>query len=325
MPITNSTQHSSIYGWNGSSWERVEVNSGNQLEVEVKNTAPISVTTDISGQYVNVANNTDPATSTKQDAGNTLLTDIKTNTTQEAGAFSYSKALPVVLTTYEGGASLNAVGSQSGNVKVYIDDANPDFVVNSGMATGAKQDAQTALLSSMDGKITACDTNAVVVLSSALPSGAATSALQTSGNASLSSMDGKITACNTDAVIVSSVVQTAAADVNNKGSYGNVANNVTINSGAQSGSADIADMNNVSLVYQDTATSSIDGLDVLVSGDGVNYDTITQLYPTTNTAGTIRYAYYQASLGGLTDIKIENTSSTDNYTNVKCSVWGCPN
>jgi hypothetical protein len=286
MPITNSTQHSSIYGWNGSSWERVEVNSGNQLEVEVKNTAPISVTTDISGQYVNVANNTDPATSTKQDAGNTLLTDIKTNTTQEAGAFSYSKALPVVLTTYEGGASLNAVGSQSGNVKVYIDDANPDFVVNSGMATGAKQDAQTALLSSMDGKITAC---------------------------------------NTDAVIVSSVVQTAAADVNNKGSYGNIANNVTINSGAQSGSADIADMNNVSLVYQDTATSSIDGLDVLVSGDGVNYDTITQLYPTTNTAGTIRYAYYQAPLGGLTDIKIENTSSTDNYTNVKCSVWGCPN
>jgi hypothetical protein len=286
MPITNSTQHSSIYGWNGSSWERVEVNSGNQLEVEVKNTAPISVTTDISGQYVNVANNTDPATSTKQDAGNTLLTDIKTNTTQEAGAFSYSKALPVVLTTYEGGASLNAVGSQSGNVKVYIDDANPDFVVNSGMATGAKQDAQTALLSSMDGKITAC---------------------------------------NTDAVIVSSVVQTAAADVNNKGSYGNIANNVTINSGAQSGSADIADMNNVSLVYQDSATSSIDGLDVLVSGDGVNYDTITQLYPTTNTAGTIRYAYYQAPLGGLTDIKIENTSSTDNYTNVKCSVWGCPN
>jgi hypothetical protein len=286
MPITNSTQHSSIYGWNGSSWERVEVNSGNQLEVEVKNTAPISVTTDISGQYVNVANNTDPATSTKQDAGNTLLTDIKTNTTQEAGAFSYSKALPVVLTTYEGGASLNAVGSQSGNVKVYIDDANPDFVVNSGMATGAKQDAQTALLSSMDGKITAC---------------------------------------NTDAVIVSSVVQTAAADVNNKGSYGNVANNVTINSGAQSGAADIADMNNVSLVYQDTATSSIDGLDVLVSGDGVNYDTITQLYPTTNTAGTIRYAYYQAPLGGLTHIKIENTSSTDNYTNVKCSVWGCPN
>jgi hypothetical protein len=286
MPITNSTQHSSIYGWNGSSWERVEVNSGNQLEVEVKNTAPISVTTDISGQYVNVANNTDPATSTKQDAGNTLLTDIKTNTTQEAGAFSYSKALPVVLTTYEGGASLNAVGSQSGNVKVYIDDANPDFVVNSGMATGAKQDAQTALLSSMDGKITAC---------------------------------------NTDAVIISSVVQTAAADVNNKGSYGNIANNVTINSGAQSGSADIADMNNVSLVYQDTATSSIDGLDVLVSGDGVNYDTITQLYPTTNTAGTIRYAYYQAPLGGLTDIKIENTSSTDNYTNVKCSVWGCPN
>ena len=79
------------------------------------------------------------ATATKQDEGNTLLTDIKTNTTQEAGSFSYSKALPVVLTTYEGGASLNVVGSQSGNVKVYIDDANADFVVNSGISTATNQ------------------------------------------------------------------------------------------------------------------------------------------------------------------------------------------
>ena len=42
------------------------------------------------------------------------------------------------------------------------------------------------------------------VLSSALPTGAATAAAQTTGNASLASIDGKITACNTGAVVVSS-------------------------------------------------------------------------------------------------------------------------
>ena len=73
-------------------------------------------------------------------ADDTILNDIKTNTTQEAGAYSFSKALPVLLTTYAGGSSLNVVGSQGQNMKVYIDDANPDFVANSGMATGAKQD-----------------------------------------------------------------------------------------------------------------------------------------------------------------------------------------
>ena len=95
---------------------------------------------------------------------------------------------------------------------------------------------------SIDGKITACNTGAVVVasgtidlgatdnavldsialnttglngcvsgselqcdvVSSALPTGASTSANQTTANASLSSIDGKITACNTGAVVVAS-------------------------------------------------------------------------------------------------------------------------
>mgnify|MGYP003676313577 CR=1 FL=1 len=52
-------------------------------------------------------------------------------------------------------------------------------------------------LSSMDGKMTACNTGAVVVSSSALPSGA-------SSESSLAGMSAKITACNTGAVVVSS-------------------------------------------------------------------------------------------------------------------------
>ena len=70
---------------------------------------------------------------------------------------------------------------------------NVDVVGNTiGLAT-------ETTLSTLDGKVTACDTGAVVISSSALPAGAATSALQSTGNTSLStiagdttSMDGKM-------------------------------------------------------------------------------------------------------------------------------------
>ena len=87
-----------------------------------------------------------------------------------------------------------------------------------GDATAANQVLQLAQetiiagdTTSLDTKITACDTGAVVVSSSALPTGASTSALQTTGNASLAtiagdttSVDSKITFCNTNATVVSS-------------------------------------------------------------------------------------------------------------------------
>jgi hypothetical protein len=376
MPITNSTQHSSIYGWNGSSWERVEVNSGNQLEVEVKNTAPISVTTDISGQYVNVANNTDPATSTKQDSGNTILNDIKTNTTQEAGSFSYSKALPVVLTTYEGGSSLNTVGSQSGNVKVYIDDANPDFVANSGMATGTKQDAQTAHLSTLAGAVSGTEMQVDIVSGSVsvsnLPADPATGTKQDAGNASLTALEGSLyaegdafgvsdvgvlvmgrngtnaakpihitnngdveveiadfvkgqdTSANSFPVVLASdaVVSVVQADVIAQGSENNIENNASIVAGALSSlSADITNMKTANILYEDSATSSFDSIHVEVSGDsGTNYHVVSLLYP--QTSGSIRFAYLTIDVGGLTNLRIRNNSSTDTYTNVNCSVYG---
>jgi hypothetical protein len=52
------------------------------------------------------------------------------------------------------------------------------------------------------------------VSASVLPALAATSTLQTSGNASLTSIDGKITACNTGAVTVSTLPATAATTTN---------------------------------------------------------------------------------------------------------------
>lgn len=61
----------------------------------------------------------------------------------------------------------------------------------------------TAMCTEDAAKFVACNTGAVVVSSSALPSGAATSAAQTTAQTSLTSIDGKITACNTGAVVVS--------------------------------------------------------------------------------------------------------------------------
>ena len=53
-------------------------------------------------------------------------------------------------------------------------------------------------------EIDGSDSLAISAVSLPLPSGASTSANQTTGNASLSSIDGKVTACNTGAVIVAS-------------------------------------------------------------------------------------------------------------------------
>lgn len=383
MPITNSTQNVLMYGFNGTNPDRVEINGSGHLKCNVENSLTIasmpSITTDISGQTVLVGNF--PATQTVD------------------GSVSVS--------------NFPATQPVSGSVSV----SN-----NTDPATGTLQTAGNASLStiagdttSLDGKITACNTGAVVVSSSALPSGASTATLQTAGNASLTSMDGKITACDTGNIAGSisvsnntdpatatlqtagnasaatvagshyieggtigvsdtgvlimgrngtnaakpihitnngdveveiadfvkgqalasasfpvvlasdSVVSTKITEVVNKGSFGNIANNTTLNLGSQTGAADISEMNSVNLVYTDTATSSFDGLAVFVSGDGTNYDILTELYPTNNGAGTLRYANFEGKLGGLTHIKLENTSAADNYTNVKASVFGCPN
>jgi hypothetical protein len=61
-----------------------------------------------------------------------------------------------------------------------------------GDASAANQTTEIAKLTSIDNKITAVNTGAVVVSSSALPSGAATSAKQDTGNTSLGSIDGKL-------------------------------------------------------------------------------------------------------------------------------------
>jgi hypothetical protein len=64
-------------------------------------------------------------------------------------------------------------------------------------ATEAAQTTGNGTLSTINGKITACDTGAVTIAASALPSGAAT-------QTTLAALDAKVTACNTGAVVIAS-------------------------------------------------------------------------------------------------------------------------
>ena len=81
------------------------------------------------------------------------------------------------------------LGFNSDSAKVYL--TNTSLPLPTGASTSASQTTGNNSLSSIDSKITAVNTGAVVVSSSVLPTGAATSALQTTGNDSLSSIDGK--------------------------------------------------------------------------------------------------------------------------------------
>lgn len=106
-----------------------------------------------------------------------------------------------VATAADGGAlpALTKVvsGYDGSNVQVIKTDSSGELqvdVLSSALPTGA---ATEATLSTLNGKVTACNTGAVVVSSSALPSGAAT-------EVTLAALDAKVTACNTGAVTVSS-------------------------------------------------------------------------------------------------------------------------
>ena len=100
---------------------------------------------------------------------------------------------------------LATIGTNTGNIDGKITACNTGAVVvsSSALPSGA---ATESTLSTLNGKITACNTGAVVVSSSALPSGAAT-------ESTLSTLNGKITACNTGA-IAGTVTANAGTNLN---------------------------------------------------------------------------------------------------------------
>ncbi len=103
------------------------------------------------------------------------------------------------------------LGFNSDSAKVYL--TNTSLPLPTGASTSALQTTGNSSLSSIDSKITAVNTGAVVVSSSVLPTGASTAANQTTGNSSLSSIDTKTPALVTGRVPVdgSAVTQPISA------------------------------------------------------------------------------------------------------------------
>ena len=138
---------------------------------------------------------------------------------------------------------------------------------------------------------------------------------------------GQTTSALSFPVVISSdqsVLDTKPKEVQNLGSFENVANNITLNAGSSTSAIDISNYRRGNLFYTDTSNLSFDNVNLLVSCDGTNFFKHTDIYPFENTPGIRESQATNLSFEGLTHAKIENASSTDNYTNVKCSLVGAP-
>lgn len=142
---------------------------------------------------------TGAATSAKQDTGNTSLAAIDGKITAcNTGAVTVSSsALPAGAATAAKQPALGTAGTPSADVL--------SIQGTAGM-TAVKVDGSAV-------------TQPVFASSLPLPVGAASSARQDTGNASLSSIDGKITACNTGAVTVSAALPAGANAIGDVGLY----------------------------------------------------------------------------------------------------------
>ena len=122
-------------------------------------------------------------------------------------------------------------------------------------------------------------------------------------------------------VQVTNAVSVSITGVSTGGAYQNLSAGVSVSPGADTSAVDISDMKDINILYEDTNTSTFDGIAILVSGNGgTNYNMIYELFPTTS--GSIRHAHIAFNASGLDRVKIRNTSASDTYTVVSASVFG---
>ena len=188
------------------------------------------------GLYVNVkaaALPTGAATSAKQDTEITVLQAIQTavqgtlTVTWDGGGTEY---------TEDAAAAANPVGTalilvredaRAGSLTTTDGDNVALRGNNKGEAYVKDTDAGTSL-ASIDGKITAVNTGAVVVSSSALPSGAATSAKQDTQTTHLATLAGAVAGTEIQADVITLPNVTLAAGTNTNEMVGDVAHDAAI-------------------------------------------------------------------------------------------------
>lgn len=92
-----------------------------------------------------------PSTEAKQDTANLTLTDISNNLTRVVPTDnSVGECLPVRLMVGSSGSSFNALRAIGQDLATYVDDMNPDAVVNSGIASKALQDSTKLVIDDID-------------------------------------------------------------------------------------------------------------------------------------------------------------------------------
>lgn len=269
---------------------------------------------------------TDAATATKQDAQTTHLATL-------AGAVAGTEVQVDVVTM----PTVNVAQSGSWSVAVASSAlptgastaANQDTIILGLASIDGHVDGIEGLLASIDAKITAVNTGAVVVASSALPTGAATAARQDTGNASLSSIDAKtpalgqaLAAASIPVVLTASQLSTltplGTVSVNQNGTWtvglsagSNAIGKLAANAGVTIGAVEIAASQTIGL---SASTNNIGDVDVLTQpARAATTDTITAKLATDTiqngtTALTPKYAKISASSSGNNTVVAAVTS-----------------
>lgn len=196
-----------------------------------------------------------------------------------------------------------------------------------GAATAAKQDLQTALLTSIAGYVDGLEgmvdglEGFVDGLEGALAAGISTATKQDTGNASLSSIDGKVTACNTGAVVVSSGVLTTVTTVTTCGTVTTLTGGGIAHDGVDSGNPHKIGAIATASVLGDTPVAAADRTNLKAGTDGVLIvrdqtsleDIISEVKTNTDGASTAMVAAFAATASQriyLTTLAIANSSAT---------------
>ena len=94
---------------------------------------------------------TAPSTEAKQTTANLTLTDISNNLTRVVPTDNaVGECLPVRLMVGSSGSAFNALRAIGQDLATYVDDMNPDAVVNSGIASKALQDSTKLVIDDID-------------------------------------------------------------------------------------------------------------------------------------------------------------------------------
>jgi len=136
---------------------------------------------------------------------------------------------------------------------------------------------------------------------------------------------GQQTMSNSIPVVLASnqVLSTNITNITKQGSENNIANNETILPGAVSSLVALVDnMKQCNIVYNDDSGVVFDNVGVEVSGDGINYHKVGEIYPFVSSGSTLRRGYLFLNVGGFVNLRIRNQSASESYNSVNCSIYG---